>query len=157
MPGSRASLFALFGADPVQRLTHRCTQCTEAHMASIQRIVSPLTKDVSYRAQVRVKGRAAQSATFPNRKEAEAWAACRAQGRAPAAGADGHREQSWRALLKKPGSPLRTACSAPLGGTAPGSPASRGSLGDWYAHLVRFQGFVASDAILEKRDIRIYN
>jgi integrase len=44
-------------------------------MASIQRIVSPLTKDVSYRAQVRVKGRAAESATFPNRKEAEAWAA----------------------------------------------------------------------------------
>ena len=30
-------------------------------MASIQRIVSPLTKDVSYRAQVRVKGRAAES------------------------------------------------------------------------------------------------
>lgn len=33
-------------------------------MASIQRIVSPLTKDIAYRAQVRVKGRAAQSATF---------------------------------------------------------------------------------------------
>ena len=44
-------------------------------MASIQRIVSPLTKEVSYRAQVRVKGRPAESATFPNRKEAEAWAA----------------------------------------------------------------------------------
>jgi integrase len=44
-------------------------------MASIQRIVSPLTRDVSYRAQVRVKGRAAESATFPNRKEAEVWAA----------------------------------------------------------------------------------
>ena len=44
-------------------------------MASIQRIVSPLTKDVSYRAQVRVKGRSSESATFPNRKEAEAWAA----------------------------------------------------------------------------------
>jgi integrase len=44
-------------------------------MASIQRIVSPLTKDVAYRAQVRVKGRTAQSATFPNRKEAETWAA----------------------------------------------------------------------------------
>ena len=43
-------------------------------MASIQRIVSPLTKDVSYRAQVRVKGRSSESATFPNRKEAEAWA-----------------------------------------------------------------------------------
>ncbi len=44
-------------------------------MASIQRIVSPLTKDVSYRVQVRVKGRAAESQTFPNLKEAKAWAA----------------------------------------------------------------------------------
>jgi integrase len=44
-------------------------------MASIQRIVSPLTKDVSYRAQVRVKGRSSESATFPSRKKAEAWAA----------------------------------------------------------------------------------
>lgn len=44
-------------------------------MASIQRIVSPITKSVSYRAQVRVKGRPAQSETFPNRKEAQAWAA----------------------------------------------------------------------------------
>jgi integrase len=44
-------------------------------MASIQRIVSPRTGEVSYRAQVRAKGRAAESATFPNRKEAEAWAA----------------------------------------------------------------------------------
>lgn len=44
-------------------------------MASIQRIVSPLTKDVSYRAQVRVRGRTSESATFPNRKEAEQWAA----------------------------------------------------------------------------------
>jgi integrase len=43
-------------------------------MASIQRIVSPLTKSVSYRAQVRVKGRPAQSETFPNIKEAKAWA-----------------------------------------------------------------------------------
>jgi len=43
-------------------------------MASIQRVVSPITKDVSYRAQVRVKGRAAQSATFPNRREAQQWA-----------------------------------------------------------------------------------
>ena len=64
-----------FCADAVQRLTRRCTQCTEAHRASIQRIVSPLTKEVSYRAQVRVKGRSCESATFPNRKEAEAWAA----------------------------------------------------------------------------------
>ncbi len=75
MTGSRASLYVSFSADSVQRLTHRCTQCTEAHIASIQRIVSPLTKDVSYRAQVRVKGRSSESATFPNRKEAEAWAA----------------------------------------------------------------------------------
>ena len=44
-------------------------------MASIQSIVSPLTKDASHRAQVRVKGRSSESATFPNRREAEAWAA----------------------------------------------------------------------------------
>ena len=44
-------------------------------MASIQRIVSPLTKQVSYRAQVRVKGRPSQSETFPSRKDAQAWAA----------------------------------------------------------------------------------
>jgi integrase len=44
-------------------------------MASIQRIVSPLTKDVSYRAQVRVGSRPSESATFPNKKEALAWAA----------------------------------------------------------------------------------
>lgn len=43
-------------------------------MASIQRIVSPLTGDVSYRAQVRVKGRAAESNTFSSRQKAEAWA-----------------------------------------------------------------------------------
>ena len=43
-------------------------------MASIQRIVSPITSAISYRAQVRVKGRPAQSETFPNRKEAEQWA-----------------------------------------------------------------------------------
>ena len=44
-------------------------------MASIQRIVSPLTGAVSYRAQVRVKGRSSESETFPNRKEAKDWAA----------------------------------------------------------------------------------
>lgn len=43
-------------------------------MASIQRITSALTGEVSYRAQVRVKGRPSQSATFPNRKEAQQWA-----------------------------------------------------------------------------------
>lgn len=43
-------------------------------MASIQRITSPLTGDVSYRVQIRVKGRPAESETFPNRREAEAWA-----------------------------------------------------------------------------------
>jgi integrase len=43
-------------------------------MASIQRIVSPLTKEVSYRAQVRVKGRPTQSATFANRVKAQKWA-----------------------------------------------------------------------------------
>lgn len=42
-------------------------------MASIQKIVSKLTSDVSYRAQVRVKGHAAQSATFPSRAEAQKW------------------------------------------------------------------------------------
>jgi integrase len=44
-------------------------------VASIQRIVSPLTKSVSYRAQVRVKGRPTHSQTFPNLKEAKAWGA----------------------------------------------------------------------------------
>ena len=43
-------------------------------MASIQRIVSPLTGEVVYRAQVRKKGRRAESASFPNRKEAKEWA-----------------------------------------------------------------------------------
>jgi integrase len=43
-------------------------------MASIQRIKSPLTGTISYRAQVRVKGRPAKSETFPNKKEAEKWA-----------------------------------------------------------------------------------
>lgn len=44
-------------------------------MASIQRIKSALTGAISYRVQVRVKGRPAESETFPNRKEAEAWGA----------------------------------------------------------------------------------
>jgi len=44
-------------------------------MASIQRIVSALTGDVSFRAQVRAKGQRPQSATFPNKREAQAWAA----------------------------------------------------------------------------------
>ena len=43
-------------------------------MASIQRIKSPLTGVISYRAQVRVKGRPTKSETFPNKKEAEKWA-----------------------------------------------------------------------------------
>lgn len=43
-------------------------------MASIQKIVSPLTDGVSYRVQVRVKGRS-ESETFPNLKEAKEWAA----------------------------------------------------------------------------------
>lgn len=45
-------------------------------MASIQKV--PSTRDggkFAYRAQVRVKGRSSESATFPNRKEAEQWAA----------------------------------------------------------------------------------
>ncbi len=43
-------------------------------MASIQRIKSKLTGAISYRAQVRVKGRPPESETFPNKREAEAWA-----------------------------------------------------------------------------------
>ena len=43
-------------------------------MASIQRVTSPLTGDVSYRVQIRVKGRPSESETFPNRREAEQWA-----------------------------------------------------------------------------------
>jgi len=43
-------------------------------MASIQRVVSSLTGGVSYRAQVRVKGHEPQGKTFPNKKEAAAWA-----------------------------------------------------------------------------------
>ena len=45
-----------------------------AQMPSIQRIISPLTGEVAYRAQVRCKGRRPESANFPNRKEAQAWA-----------------------------------------------------------------------------------
>jgi integrase len=44
-------------------------------MASIQRIVSPLTGEISYRAQIRVKGRRSMSETFTNRKAAAKWAA----------------------------------------------------------------------------------
>ena len=44
-------------------------------MASIQRIKSPLTGAVSFRVQLRVKGRASESETFTNRKDAVAWAA----------------------------------------------------------------------------------
>jgi integrase len=44
-------------------------------MASIQRIKSPLTGSISYRVQVRVKGRPAQSETFPNQLEAKRWGA----------------------------------------------------------------------------------
>lgn len=43
-------------------------------MASIQRVVSRLTGEVVYRAQVRRKGRRPESANFPNRREAQAWA-----------------------------------------------------------------------------------
>lgn len=44
-------------------------------MASIQRIKSPLTGSISYRVQVRVKGRPALSETFPNQLEAKKWGA----------------------------------------------------------------------------------
>jgi len=43
-------------------------------VASIQRIVSPRTQEVTYRVQVRPNGREPESATFPNLKEAKAWA-----------------------------------------------------------------------------------
>jgi integrase len=43
-------------------------------MASIQKIKSPLTDEVSYRAQIRVRGRS-ESATFPRKSEAVEWAA----------------------------------------------------------------------------------
>jgi integrase len=43
-------------------------------MATILRIVSRLTGQVTYRAQVRKKGRSAESANFPSRKEAKEWA-----------------------------------------------------------------------------------
>jgi integrase len=42
-------------------------------MASIQKIVSPLTREVSYRAQIRVRGKS-ESATFPKKAEAVEWA-----------------------------------------------------------------------------------
>jgi hypothetical protein len=60
-----------FGAHSAQLIAPRCAG---VHVATIQRIVSPLTGDVTYRAQVRKKGRSAESATFPNRKEAKEWA-----------------------------------------------------------------------------------
>ena len=43
-------------------------------MASIQRLLSPLTGRVSYRVQVRLRGYPSQSGTFSNRKDAERWA-----------------------------------------------------------------------------------
>jgi integrase len=43
-------------------------------MASIQKIKSPLTGDISYRAQIRVRGKS-ESATFPRKSEAVEWAA----------------------------------------------------------------------------------
>jgi len=42
-------------------------------MASIQKIESPLTGEISYRAQIRVRGRS-ESATFPLKAEAKEWA-----------------------------------------------------------------------------------
>jgi integrase len=43
-------------------------------MPSVQRIVSPLTARISYRAQVRLKGCPSQSETFRTRRDAERWA-----------------------------------------------------------------------------------
>jgi integrase len=42
-------------------------------MASIQKIKSPLTGEISYRAQIRVRGKS-ESATFPLKSEAKEWA-----------------------------------------------------------------------------------
>lgn len=42
-------------------------------MASIQKIKSPLTGEISYRAQIRVRGKS-ESATFPKKAEAVEWA-----------------------------------------------------------------------------------
>ena len=43
-------------------------------MASIQRLLSPLTGRVSYRVQVRLRGYPSRSGTFRSRKDAERWA-----------------------------------------------------------------------------------
>jgi hypothetical protein len=43
-------------------------------MASIQKIKSPLTGEIAYRAQIRVRGKS-ESATFPRKAEAVEWAA----------------------------------------------------------------------------------
>ena len=43
-------------------------------MASIRKLVSTRTGEVSYRAQVRVKGHARHSANFPTKREAKEWA-----------------------------------------------------------------------------------
>jgi integrase len=59
----------------VQRITLRHTGERQRDMASIQRIKSPLTGSISYRVQVRVKGRPTQSETFPNQLEAKRWGA----------------------------------------------------------------------------------
>jgi hypothetical protein len=58
----------------VQFITPRYTVQGLHKMASIQEIESPLTKEISYRAQVRVKWRASESATFSSKKKAAAWA-----------------------------------------------------------------------------------
>ena len=44
-------------------------------MASIQRLVSPLTGRICYRVQIRLRGHPSQSGTFRNRKDAQRWAA----------------------------------------------------------------------------------
>src|SRR5579862_980394 len=43
-------------------------------MASIQRLKSPLTGEISYRVQIRVKGKPTLSETFPKKDEAKHWA-----------------------------------------------------------------------------------
>jgi len=80
----------------VQWRTHRVANRRGGTMASIQRIVSPLTNTVAYRVQVGVKGQRAQSEIFPNRKEAEQWAtSIEARSRRSRQTESRSRETSW--------------------------------------------------------------
>jgi integrase len=118
-------------------------------MASIQRIKSPLTGEISYRAQVRVKGRPSESASFPNRKEAEQWggsieAAIREGRHFPTAKA---RRTTFAELVER----YRTTT---LPGMKPKEAATRDRHLRWWAD--RFEGLalveVTADRVAEARD-----